>query len=92
MRPLADCVRVESDGSVWLINEQTLEYLRMPKQEIPRRADHSTGVLKDLVWHPFEKWEIDQRSGRLRITTTEQKPDGTGPVVISAPGAVVRNV
>ena len=54
---LTGAVRVETAGSIWLIDEANRRYCRFPKQEQPR--PESRGVLQDLVWHPFTgRWEI----------------------------------
>jgi hypothetical protein len=60
MRP--GVTRVVSAGSVWFFDERTHEYLRMPRREGPREnpewGDERAGPLQDLVWHPFDSWEV----------------------------------
>ena len=53
--------RVESKGSVWLIDESSKRYCRMPKNEQPRKPDWGgpeAGPLQDLVWHDYIEWGI----------------------------------
>lgn len=60
MRP--GCVRIESAGSLWWIDENAKEYLRTPKVEAPRDppewGDERAGALQDLVWHPYDSWAL----------------------------------
>lgn len=58
-------VRVESVGSIWLIDEYEKVYCRMPKVEGPRLSPvgkdwggPGAGALQDLVWHDFIEWYI----------------------------------
>jgi hypothetical protein len=77
MRP--GCLKVESSGSFWWIDEEAGEYMRMPKVEHPREYKHYSdgraGLLQDGVWHRMTRWWIDEGLGALRIEvpTTTQK-------------------
>lgn len=60
-------VRVESLGSMWLIDEIDMVYMRLPKGEGPRKSPDGAdwtgpgaGILQDYVWHPFESWAIEE--------------------------------
>jgi hypothetical protein len=61
--------RIETLGSVWFLDEDGSEYIRLPKTEGPRSPGPNgedwggvdAGELQDLVWHPMFGWEI--RSG-----------------------------
>ena len=80
---------VETMGSVWLLDEDNCVYLRMPKHEGPRSngwgaADQ--GDLADLVWHPFESWEIADRFGQPILMIHTDSPGGG----VVAPDAVIR--
>lgn len=89
MRPGA--VRVETLGSIWFIDEIEGEYIRMPREEGPRRpgpngedwggADADPG-LQDLVWHKQYGWEIrpGEAISRLVIFT-----DPEHEYVVTAP-------
>lgn len=46
-------VRIESQGSVWLFDEDAMTYLRLPKREAPR---DTYGVLEDGVPLPYLSW------------------------------------
>jgi hypothetical protein len=67
--------RIESYGSVWLIDEDELVYLRLPKVEGPRPPGPNgedwggpgAGPLEDLHWLPFESWQVHGGSMRLFI-------------------------
>lgn len=57
--------RVESEGSLWLLDDEQGRYCRMPKQEGPRWSPpekdwggETAGPLQDLKWHPMSGWEI----------------------------------
>lgn len=57
--------RVESKGSIWLIDEVASRYARMPKYEGPRLSPPgedwggvTAGSLEDLKWHDMESWKI----------------------------------
>ena len=70
MRP--GCVKVESDGSLWWIDDTLRQYLRLPKHEGPREnpqwGSTEAGLLQDAKWHDFTgEWEISDVDGRLRI-------------------------
>ena len=69
MRP--GCVKVESRGSFWWIDENLNQYLRLPKTEAgrerPEWGNTEAGLLRDAHWHDFTgEWEISA-DGRLRI-------------------------
>lgn len=55
-------IKVETRGSLWLIDQDLGRYLRTPKQEVPRDPEWSLGWLKDLEWHDFETWYISSES------------------------------
>lgn len=73
--------RVETKGSIWLLDDDLSRYARMPKQEGPRYSPPGedwggvdAGILQDLVWHPMERWEIRQnpiREARLDFVTMQ---------------------
>lgn len=57
--------RVETLGSVWLLDEIDMVYMRLPKGEGPRKSPEGAdwtgpgaGVMQDYVWHPFTEWWI----------------------------------
>ena len=80
---------VETMGSVWLIDEDQMTYLRMPKREGPREngwGDADQGDLADLVWHPFTEWEIRDVLGQECLLIRTQSPGGG----VIAPDAVIR--
>lgn len=57
--------RIESKGSVWMIDNDLRRYCRFPKHEGPRErpewSDERAGVLQDAIWHDFEgDWWIGQ--------------------------------
>lgn len=83
--------RVETLGSVWLIDDVEKRYCRMPKSEKPREngwGDETAGVLQDAVWHAFEGgWWISDTTGRLVIQV--EFVEGRDWLVVSAPNAVV---
>lgn len=63
MRPGA--TRIESFGSLWFLDDDANEYLRIPKREGPRDSPPGedwggpdAGGLQDLVWHPMFGWEM----------------------------------
>lgn len=64
--------RVESKGSIWLLDDGLGRYMRMPKTERPRDpaeyGDARAGALQDLVWHPMLRWFITDATMRGRIT------------------------
>lgn len=62
--------KVESVGSYWFLDNDTQEYMRMPKVEAPRTEDREP--LVDLVWHPMIGWSTITYPGRLTILL----PDG----------------
>lgn len=60
--------RVETKGSVWMLDDDQLRYARMPKHEGPRLSPPGADwggsgacALQDLVWHPMVRWEIQQK-------------------------------
>lgn len=60
--------RVESKGSIWMLDDDHARYARMPKQEGPRWSPDGedwggpgAGPLEDLSWHPMLDWEIRDR-------------------------------
>ena len=61
MRPGA--LRVESLGSVWFLDFDAMEYLRMPRTEGGREraewGDKTAGPLQDLVWHHFDRVTVE---------------------------------
>lgn len=54
--------RVETLGSVWLLDDDNHRYCRMPRQEGPREdgdwPDPTGGPLEDLTWHAMTSWRI----------------------------------
>jgi hypothetical protein len=55
--------RIESKGSVWLIDEDKMVYLRMPKTEGPREMlpwYSSSPALEDLKWLPYREWKFEE--------------------------------
>lgn len=83
-------MRVESLGSVWFLDDDAHEYLRMPKTEGPRPKGPNgedwggpdAGHLQDLIWQPMVSWSISEH-GRLRIVVDEDSG-----LMVSAPSAV----
>lgn len=77
MRPGA--VKIESIGSFWWFDEATHEYMRLPKNEMPRErpdwSDERAGVLQDAVWHPYVSYSIGPVSLHMSGLFIEQ-PDG----------------
>ena len=49
-------------GSLWWIDDDLDEYMRLPKHEGPREraewSDERAGSLEDGVWHPMTDWRI----------------------------------
>lgn len=73
--------RVETLGSLWMIDNDLRRYCRFPKHEAPRErpewSDERAGRLRDSVWHDFAgSWEVDQY-GRLVIQVYEERETGT---------------
>lgn len=82
--------RVETKGSVWLIDDVERRYCRFPKHEGPREngwGGPDAGSLQDAVWHPLIAWEIDARERLLLTVPHAMKPDMVEIVV--APLATV---
>ena len=71
MRPGA--TRIESNGSLWWIDDEAMEYLRCPKVEGPRPpgpggqdwGGPGAGPLEDLKWHPMQWWAVDENYLRI---------------------------
>lgn len=65
-----DLTRVETQGSIWLLDDDQHRYLRMPKTEEPREAgwwdDPAGSALEDLTWHPMNSWRISEAPVVLR--------------------------
>lgn len=88
--------RVESDGSIWLLDDDRAVYLRMPKTEKPRDPGPNgddwggpgAGVLQDLRWLPMLSWRITELFNReclvIDYALSEKSRDR-----IVAPGARV---
>lgn len=82
--------RVESIGSIWMIDDQAKVYVRMPKYEGPRPngwGEPDQGLLADLVRHPFIDWHVEDHPGfgrRLKIHT-HNDPDTGKPMYVVAP-------
>lgn len=78
-------VRVVTDGSVWLIDEDGARYCRMPLTEKPRDpgpdgqdwGGPGAGPLEDLRWHSMTGWYLMPET-RPQLDFTS---DG-GPVVL----------
>lgn len=82
--------RVETNGSMWLIDEDAKRYCRFPKEEKPREngwGGADQGPLQDAVWHDFDSWWIDEGSCRLGICLPFEP--GSRAEIISAPNAQV---
>ena len=68
--------RIESVGSIWLLDEEQSRYMRMPKREEPRPngwGGPDQEQLQDLVWLPFIGWRIDPERLQLRIHTHDNE-------------------
>lgn len=66
-------IRAESNGSIWLLDDDRGVYMRMPKSEGPRDPyPDQSPTLDDLRWIPMNGWEV--RDSWLRIYS----PTGTG--------------
>lgn len=57
--------RVETKGSVWMLDDDAGRYCRLPKQEGPRLSPPGedwggpdAGALQDVVWHPLQWWAV----------------------------------
>lgn len=72
--------QITSRGSVWMFNEDELLYLRMPRDEQPRRKDWSQGPMEDLVWHPYLGWEF-RTAGPVTWLVITLAPDGEGRII-----------
>lgn len=63
--------RIETVGSVWVIDDDLGRYCRFPKSEAPRLnpkwGGPEAGLLQDAVWHDFTEAYIDWVRGRLVI-------------------------
>lgn len=62
---IPDATRLETEGSLWWFDDTAHKYLRMPKQEGPRKSPPGedwggvgAGSLQDLVWHDMVRWEV----------------------------------
>ena len=82
--------RVETAGSIWMIDNDLRRYCRFPKQEQPREHPEwggpEAGALQDAVWHDFAgEWAITP-SGRLLIQV-EYRDDPGDWWTVSAPHA-----
>ena len=70
--------RIETTGSIWLIDDDRHVYYRFPREERPRERPEwggpDAGALQDAVPHDFVEWWIDPPTGHrpaaLRIRTT----------------------
>lgn len=51
-------IRVETKGSMWIIDDDLGRYMRMPKEEQPRPDHWSQGALEDLTWHDMKSWRL----------------------------------
>lgn len=65
MRPGA--IKIETNGSLWWFDETAHQYMRLPKNELPREraewSDERAGVLQDAVWHPYiDYWVVTDRA------------------------------
>lgn len=66
-------IRIETEGSWWLIDEANLRYCRFPKteggREHPEWGNEDAGRLQDAVWHAFTgRWQHNIGTG-LQIET-----------------------
>jgi hypothetical protein len=54
--------RVQSRGSLWVLDEDLLRYCRFPLNEAPRERPEwgsaDAGALQDAVWHPYVSWRL----------------------------------
>ena len=88
-------VRVETLGSIFVIDEDLERYCRFPLQEGPRERPEwggpDAGDLQDLVWHDYAGgWFIHPITDRLVIRVREEP--GTGEWWgVSAPYARVQS-
>lgn len=59
---MAELVRIESEGSIWYLDEEHHTYRRTPRREGPREEPYlstSQGTpLEDLTEHPYRSWEL----------------------------------
>lgn len=85
-------IRIETQGSVFEIDEDDLRYRRFPKQEAPRErpewSDDRAGVLQDFVWHPYLSWEIrvvPALGEWERLVITTHLNEGGAPARVIAP-------
>lgn len=72
-------IRVETLGSMWLIDDVERRYCRFPKHEGPRDRPEwggpDAGALQDIVWHDFAgDWTIFP-DGRLGIQVEKRGGD-----------------
>lgn len=72
--------RIETLGSIWVIDEGCNRYCRFPKTEAgrerPEWGNAEAGLLQDAVWHDYDHWEIKpeewtERPPRLVIRQTD---------------------
>ena len=63
-------IRVESEASIWMIDEARSVYMRMPKTEAGRESWFQRGpghVLADLEWLPMTGWYMARRRSQPRL-------------------------
>lgn len=89
--------RVETKGSIWVIDNDLRRYCRFPKHEGPRERSEwggpEAGALQDAVWHNFEgDWWVDPEFGwrpaRLMIQT-DRDGDGRWLCVVAPEARVI---
>ncbi len=94
--------RVETMGSIWMLDDDNQRYARMPKTEGPRWSPEGedwggpgAGALEDLTWHEMTGWRI--KNEEIRVLDIEALLDdrpaewiGSGQyqsiLVIAVPG------
>lgn len=51
------------------IDDEAKKYRRFPNREAPRErpewSDHRAGMLQDFIWHPFDRWTVDDVELRI---------------------------
>ena len=85
MRPQTEPLRVESTGSVWLLD--TDRYMRFPKNDAPREVSEwgsaEAGPLQDFVWHPMKSWRVERVACRLVISLPDTELRVSAPLTVA---------
>lgn len=95
-------IRVETEGSFWLIDTDLERYCRMPKHEGPRPEDWFDDrgtAIEDLAWHAMLDWHLATTPVLFRMkdgSTAMYRPESYPLLVIrhadgfvTAPRAVI---